>query len=123
MSNKNRIPHKFLPWIAARKKYKLSHAQIQMARELGMNPKGLGGFVPNEKQPGKMPLPQYIEMLYAKQFRRPEPKVVKTMEELAAEHLQRRAEKKALKLASLGDDDSRENTSPASDSEDDDLRT
>ena len=33
------IPNKLRPWIEARKKYHLSHAQIQMARELGLNPK------------------------------------------------------------------------------------
>ena len=29
-------------WIAARKRHRLSHAQVQMARELGMNPSKLG---------------------------------------------------------------------------------
>ena len=41
MAKKNKIPEKFKVWIDARKKYHLSHAQIQMARELGMNPKKL----------------------------------------------------------------------------------
>lgn len=39
MAKKGFIPQKLRPWIEARKKFKLSHAQIQMARELGMNPK------------------------------------------------------------------------------------
>ncbi len=30
-----------LDWIEARKRFHLSHAQVQMARELGMNPKKL----------------------------------------------------------------------------------
>jgi hypothetical protein len=36
------IPNEFLPWIEARKRHHLSHAAIQMARELGMNPKKFG---------------------------------------------------------------------------------
>jgi hypothetical protein len=30
------------PWIDARRKFRLSHAHVQMARELGLNPKKLG---------------------------------------------------------------------------------
>jgi hypothetical protein len=39
MAKKDKIPEKYRVWIDARKKHKLSHAHIQMARELGMNPK------------------------------------------------------------------------------------
>ena len=39
MAKKDFIPNKLKPWVEARKKYRLSHAQIQMARELGLNPK------------------------------------------------------------------------------------
>jgi hypothetical protein len=42
--SKTQIPQKLLPWFEARKKYSLSHAQIQMARELGLNPKKFGGL-------------------------------------------------------------------------------
>ncbi len=34
-----RIPDGLQLWIDARKRHRLSHAQVQMARELGMNPK------------------------------------------------------------------------------------
>lgn len=34
--------HDLQPWIDARRRHKLSHAQVQMARELGMNPAKLG---------------------------------------------------------------------------------
>ena len=33
------ISQKLKPWIEARTRFNLSHAQIQMARELGMNPR------------------------------------------------------------------------------------
>jgi hypothetical protein len=34
-----RIPDHLQTWITARNRYRLSHAHVQMARELGMNPK------------------------------------------------------------------------------------
>ncbi len=58
------IPQKLRPWIEARKHYHLSHAQVQMARELGMNPKKLGGVANHKQEPWKMPLPQFIEHHY-----------------------------------------------------------
>jgi hypothetical protein len=39
MGKKKRIPEKYQIWIDARRRYHLSDAHIQMARELGMNPK------------------------------------------------------------------------------------
>ncbi len=39
-----------------------------MARELGMNPKKLGGLSNHRQEPWKMPLPQFIEDLYEKRF-------------------------------------------------------
>jgi hypothetical protein len=58
------IPQKLRPWIEARKRYHLSHAQVQMARELGMNPKKLGGMANHKQEPWKMPSPQFIEHRY-----------------------------------------------------------
>ena len=62
------IPQKLRPWIEARKKFKLSHAQIQMARELGLNPNKFGSLANHDQQPWKLPLPLYIEELYFKHF-------------------------------------------------------
>ena len=45
------IPQKLRPWIEARKRYHLSHAQVQMARELGMNPKKFGGKANHKQEP------------------------------------------------------------------------
>jgi hypothetical protein len=41
-----RIPAKLKPWFEARKRFKLSHAHTQMARELGMNPRKFGSLEP-----------------------------------------------------------------------------
>ena len=36
------IPADLAIWIDARKRYRLSHVHVQMARELGLNPKKFG---------------------------------------------------------------------------------
>ena len=61
------ISNKIKPWIEARNKYKLSHAQVQMARELGLTPKSLGKLN-NSQDSSKLKLNEYIEHLYKKQF-------------------------------------------------------
>ena len=46
-----KIPEKLRVWIDARKRHGLSHAHIQMARELGMNPKSLGKLDNHRQEP------------------------------------------------------------------------
>ena len=67
-------------WIDTRKRHRLSHAQVQMARELGMNPKKLGKLDNHDQEPWKMPLRQYIEHLYFKHFGKERPDVVVSIE-------------------------------------------
>ena len=76
------IPHKLRPWIEARKKYRLSHAQVQMARELGLNPKSFGGLANHKQEPWKLPLSDYIEELYFKHFNRKSPDIVRSIEQM-----------------------------------------
>ncbi len=64
MPNKGFIPNKLKPWIAARKKFHLSHAQIQMARELGLNPKKFGGFANHKQEQWKITSLVIIILLY-----------------------------------------------------------
>jgi hypothetical protein len=59
--NKPRIPEDMQRWIEARKRFHLSHAQVQMARELGMNPRKLGSLANHKQEPWKAPLPVFIE--------------------------------------------------------------
>jgi len=61
-----RIPERLQAWIEARKRHHLSHAQVQMARELGMNAKKLGKLDNHDQEPWK--LPRFIEHLYLKRF-------------------------------------------------------
>jgi len=68
MAKKNFIPQKLVVSIEARKRHHLSHAHIQMARELGMNPKKFGKIDNHDQEPWEMPLRHFIEHLY---FKRP----------------------------------------------------
>ena len=70
MAKKPNIPQKLKPWIEARRRHRLSHAQVQMARELGMNPKKLGKIDNHKQERWKLPLPQFIEQCYQKTFKR-----------------------------------------------------
>ncbi|WP_417748333.1 hypothetical protein [Rosistilla oblonga] len=111
MTKKQRIPHKFQPWIAVRKKYRLTDAQVQMARELGLSPKRFSNYADRKDQPWKLPLPEFIEALYEKQFGRVAPEVVQTIEAMAAEHQARREAKKLAKQEALAQEESSRPTS------------
>jgi hypothetical protein len=98
---RRRIPEKLQDWIDARKRHRLSHAHVQMARELGLNPRKLGKIDNASQEPWKMPLPDFIAHLYRERFGRERPQAVRTVEE-TARHLEekkaaRRAEKRAVK--------------------------
>ncbi|MFK8111064.1 MAG: hypothetical protein AB8B91_02620 [Rubripirellula sp.] len=95
MAKKKRIPHKFHRWIEARKKAKLSNAHIQMARELGMNPKRLVIQAAQSAQPWRLPLPAYIEACYEEKYGKKRPDEVKSIEAMAEEHVARREARKA----------------------------
>ncbi len=87
-----KIDRKLQEWTEARKRHHLSHAHVQMARELGMNPKKLGSLDNHRQQPWKAPLPEFIEALYQKNFGRPRPEKVISLEE-RAQQLAKRAER------------------------------
>lgn len=81
MTKKARIPDKLQPWVEARKRFSLSDAQVQMARELGLNARKLGTKVKNQQEPWKLPVPQFIEHLYLKRFKKEKPDCVLSIEE------------------------------------------
>ena len=90
MPKKDFIPNKLRPWIEARKKFHLSHAQIQMARELGLNPKKFGGMANHKQEQWKVPLPNYIEHLYEKRFNKKAPDDIRPLEVKDTEKRQRK---------------------------------
>ena len=82
LNMKKRIPDAYQIWIEVRKQYHLSHVQIQMARELGMNPKRFGKIANEKQEPWKAPLPAFIEHIYLKRFGRERPAEVRPIEEI-----------------------------------------
>ena len=102
--SKNRlvVPEKLKPWIDARKRYKLSHVQVQMARELGMNPGNFGSLANHKQERWKAPLPEFIEQCYERQFGRSAPEDGRSIEQrLEAERA--RKELKRLSKAQAGE--------------------
>lgn len=93
-----KIPDKFKYWIEARKKYHLSHAQIQMASELGMNPRKFGSLANNHQEPWKSPLPEFIEDCYYKHFKKRAPDKVVSIEDRIKAINQKKEEKRIAKL-------------------------
>ncbi len=94
MAKKKKKPsQKMQAWIDARRRHHLSHAQVQMARELGMNPKKLGQKDNHRQEPWKMPLRQFIEHLYRKRFGKDRPDSVMSIED----RIRREEERKSLK--------------------------
>jgi hypothetical protein len=93
-------------WVEARRRHHLSHAHVQMARELGMNPRKLGKLDNHDQEPWKAPLPQFIEHLYFKRFDRERPAVVMSIEERArAQDAKKAARKEARRRARAEGDD------------------
>ena len=80
MAQKRKPNHKMQEWIDARKRHHLSHAQVQMARELGMNPIKLGKLDNHKQESWKMPLREYIEHLYLKRFGKSSPDNITSVE-------------------------------------------
>jgi len=88
-------------WIEARKRFHLSHAQVQMARELGLNPRKLGSLANHKQEPWKAPLPVFIEQIYRKRFGKPEPDRVIPIEDKAKEIAAKNAEKQTSRPFSI----------------------
>jgi hypothetical protein len=96
MAKERKPNQKMQEWIDARKRHHLSDSQVQMARELGMNPKKLGKLDNHGQESWKMPLREYIEHLYLKRFGKPSPDKITSVEE----QLRRAREKKKARRAS-----------------------
>src|SRR3970040_2677867 len=80
-------------WIDAAKRFHLSHAQVQMARELGMNPRKLGKMANHKQEPWKAPLPVFIEQIYQKRFGKSQPDRVISIEDRVREIAAKKAER------------------------------
>lgn len=67
-------------WIIARKRHHLTPMHVQMARELGLNPRKFGKLDNHKQEPWKQPLPEFIERIYAKRFGKARPETVQSIE-------------------------------------------
>ncbi len=98
MAKKKRIPAKYQVWIDARKRHRLTHAQIQMARELGMNPKKFGKLDNHRQQRWKLPLGQFIEKCYFKRFGKLPSEVPSIEQRIKLEEKKKAARREAKRL-------------------------
>lgn len=99
-------------WVVAQKKHKLSDKHVQMARELGLNPDKLGKIDNHKQETWKVPLPQFIEDIYIKRFKREEPVTVRSLNDIIADDKAKKEKKKkekAKKRALREQTDSSEN--------------
>lgn len=84
-------------WMVAQKKHRLSDKHVQMARELGLNPDKLGKIDNHTQETWKAPLPQFIEEIYCKRFKREAPEAVKPLKQIMAEQEKKKKEQKKAK--------------------------
>ena len=93
-------------WIMVKRQCGVSDAHVQMARELGMNPKRLIESESSTQGLTQMPLSQRVEFLYLKCFKKPLPEAVVPLRQLlhdtrarerAEAHERRRRKRQAAK--------------------------
>ena len=98
MAKQKQLSPKYQVWVDARKRHKLSHAHIQMARELGMNPKNFGNLDNHKQEPWKAPLPIFIEDLYYKRFGKDRPENERSIEQVVKDKKKKQLDRKQRKL-------------------------
>ncbi len=102
MAKQKELPPKYQVWIDAQKRFRLSDVQIQMARELGMNPKKFGKLANHDQEPWKQPLPDFIESLYRKRFQRDRPEKVRSIQQVVGDKRKKQAGRQARKQQEQG---------------------
>ena len=75
-----------------------------MARELGLNPKKLGGMANHGQEPWKMPLPEFIEHLYQARFGKGAPDDVRSIERRVKEKRTRKQVSKHARIVAGKDE-------------------
>jgi hypothetical protein len=98
MIKKVGIPDKYQVWIEARRRFHLSDVQIQMARELGLNPHKFGKIANDKQEPWKKTLPEFIEEIYFKRFGKKKPDIVRSIEDIVKDQKEKTAERKARQV-------------------------
>ena len=117
MGKKKQLSPKYQVWIDARMRFHLSHMHIQMARELGMNPKRFGGKANHKQEQWKAPLPVFIEDLYFKRFRKECPDNVRSIEQMVKDKKRKQTERKEHKLKRRQETEQESTSQPAAESD------
>ena len=68
-----------------------------MARELGLNPKKFASLSNIKQQSWKTPLPEYIEEIYFKHFKKIIPDKVRSIEQMVKDKAKKKLKKKQVK--------------------------
>ena len=102
MAKSKKLPQDLQKWVDARKRHKLSHAHIQMARELGMNPRKFGSLGNHRQESWKAPLTDFIESLYFDRFNKDKPGSFVSIEEIAKIRLGKKKQKRQARIG-VGD--------------------
>ena len=95
-----RVPQNLQPWFEARRRFNLSHATVQMARELGLNPKKFGSLADTRQSPWRAPLPEFIAHCYYKAHKRHSPEVVRSLEQFIKDTEDKKASRRERKTQS-----------------------
>ena len=66
-----------------------------MARELGLNPRKFGKLANEKQEPWKKSLPEFIEEIYFKRFKKKQPDTVRSIEQLIQDRREKKEERKA----------------------------
>ena len=63
-----------------------------------MNPKKFGSLANTKQEPWKLPLPDFIEELYFKHFKKKEPDNVRSIEQMVSEYNKKKEERRDRRL-------------------------
>ena len=69
-----------------------------MAREVELNPKKCGNLASTKREPWKLPLPEFIEELYIKHFKKNRPDNVRSIEQMVKDSLKKKHERKMWRI-------------------------
>ncbi|MGR3301444.1 MAG: hypothetical protein ACUZ8I_02965 [Candidatus Scalindua sp.] len=74
-----------------------------------MNPKKFGGLANTKQEPWKLPLPDFIEELYFKHFKKNQPDNVRSIEQMVSEYNMKKEERRDQRLKEKESQQSGEN--------------
>ena len=75
--------------------FSLSDAHIKMTPELGLNPRKIGSLANTQQETWKLPLPEFIDELYFKHFKKSRPENVRSTEQMVGDANRKKEERRA----------------------------